>query len=160
MNPVGVVIVGTGLIAKFHANAVKASGKLRLAACVDIDRARAERFAAEHGCTAYDDMDAALAREDIGMASVATPSGAHDEAVLAAARHRVPVLVEKPLAITPERCDRLIAACAETGTPLGGIFQTRFTEDFARAKRAVESGELGRITFARIDVPWWREDAY
>ena len=160
MNPLGVVIVGTGLIAKFHANAVKASGKLRLAACVDIDRARAERFAAEHVCTAYADLDAALAREDVGMVSVATPSGAHDEAVLAAARHRVPALVEKPLAITPERCDRLIAACAETGTPLGGIFQTRFTEDFARAKRAVESGELGRITFARIDVPWWREDAY
>ena len=160
MNPLGVVIVGTGLIAKFHANAVKASGKLRLAACVDIDRARAERFAAEHGCTAYADLDAALAGEDVGMVSVATPSGAHDEAVLAAARYRVPVLVEKPLAITPERCDRLIAACAEAGTPLGGIFQTRFTEDFARAKRAVESGGLGRITFARIDVPWWREDAY
>ena len=45
----GVAIVGTGLIARFHADAVKASGKLRLVACVDIDRDRAERFAAEHG---------------------------------------------------------------------------------------------------------------
>jgi len=157
---IGVVIVGTGLIARFHANAVKASAKLRLVACVDIDRARAEKFAAEYGCAASDDLEAALGRADVGMVSVATPSGAHDEAVLAAAKHRIPVLVEKPLAITAERCDRLIAACAETDTPLGGIFQTRFTEDFEKAKRAVDSGELGRITFARIDVPWWREDAY
>ena len=157
---IGVVIVGTGLIARFHANAVKASGKLRLVACVDIDKDRADKFAAEYGCTASDDLDAALAREDVGMVSVATPSGAHDEAVLAAARHRVPVLVEKPLAITSERCDKLIAACAETGTPLGGIFQTRFTADFEKVKAAVSSGELGRITFARIDVPWWREDSY
>ena len=156
----GVVIVGTGLIARFHANAVKASEKLRLVACVDIDRARAEKFAGEHGCEAYADLDQALSRGDAGMVSVATPSGAHDEAVLAAARHRIPVLVEKPLAITSGRCDRLIAACAQTGTPLGGIFQTRFTEDFEKAKRVVSSGELGRITFARIDVPWWREDAY
>ena len=160
MNPIGVVIVGTGLIARFHANAVKASRKLRLVACVDIDKGRAEKFAAEYGCTAYDGLDAALAREDVGMVSVATPSGAHDEAVLAAARHRVPVLVEKPVAITSERCDKLIAACAETGTPLGGIFQTRFTEDFEKARAAVSLGELGRITFARIDIPWWREDSY
>ena len=160
MNSIGVVIVGTGLIARFHANAVRASVKLHLVACVDIDRGRADRFAAECGCAAYDDLDAALAREDVGLVSVATPSGAHDEAILAAAKHRIPVLVEKPLAITSERCDRLIATCRETGTPLGGIFQTRFTEDFEKAKRAVSSGELGRITFARIDVPWWREDSY
>ena len=156
----GVVIVGTGLIARFHANAVEASDRLRLVACVDVDRARAEAFAAERGCAPYTDLDEALARGDVGIVSVATPSGAHDEAVLAAARHRIPVLVEKPLAITSERCDRLIAACRESGTPLGGIFQTRFTEDFEKAKRAVSSGELGRITFARVDVPWWRDDAY
>jgi len=157
---IGVAIVGTGLIARFHANAVKASDKLRLVACVDIDPARAEKFAAEYGCAAFTDLEAALSREDVGMVSVATPSGAHDEAVLAAAKHRVPVLVEKPLTITSERCDRLIAACQETGTPLGGIFQTRFSEDFEKAKKVVASGELGRITFARIDVPWWREDSY
>ena len=157
---IGVAIVGTGLIARFHANAVKASAKLRLVACVDVDGGRAEKFAAEFGCDAYTDIDAALSRPDVGMASVATPSGAHDDAVFAAARHRVPVLVEKPLSITPERCDAMIAECERTGTPLGGIFQTRFSDGFVAAKRAVESGELGRITFAKIEVPWWRDDSY
>ena len=72
---IGVAIVGTGLIAKFHANAVKASAKLRLVACVDIDRARAEAFAAEQGCAPYTDLDAALGRADVGMVAVATPQG-------------------------------------------------------------------------------------
>ena len=156
----GVVVVGTGLIARFHARAVKASAKLELVAAVDLVRERAEKFAAEFGCAAYEDVDAALSRPDAGIVSVATPSGAHDDAVLAAARHRVPVLVEKPLAITAERCDAIIAECERTGTPLGGIFQTRFSDDFIRAKRAVESGELGRITFAKVEVPWWRDDSY
>ena len=156
----GVAIVGTGLIARFHADAVKASDRLRLVACVDIDRDRAGRFAAEHGCDAAMDIDDALARPDVGMVTVATPSGAHDEAVFAAARHRVPVLVEKPMSLTPERIDALVAACEKTGTPLGGIFQTRWSEDFLKAKSVVESGELGRITFARVDVPWWRDDSY
>ena len=156
----GVVVVGTGLIARFHAQAVRASARLDLVAAVDVVRERAEKFAAEFGCAAYTDADAAMSRPDVGMASVATPSGAHDDAVFAAARHRVPVLVEKPLAITPERCDAMIEECERTGTPLGGIFQTRFSDGFLAAKRAVESGELGRITFARIDVPWWRDDSY
>ena len=156
----GVVIVGTGLIARFHAQAVKASPKLELVAAVDVVKERAERFAAEFGCAAYTDVDAALSRPDAGIVSVATPSGAHDEAVFAAARHRVPALVEKPLAITPERCDAMIEECERTGTPLGCIFQTRFSEGFAAAKRAVESGELGRVTFAKIEVPWWRDDSY
>ena len=156
----GVAIVGTGLIARFHAQAVKASEKVELVAAVDIAKDRVEKFAAEFGCRAFSDFDAALAGGDVGLVTVATPSGAHDEAVLAAARHRVPVLVEKPLTITSERCERLIAACRETGTPLGGILQTRFSEDFLKAKRVIDSGELGRITFAKAEVPWWREDSY
>lgn len=157
---IGVAIVGTGLIARFHAQAVNASAKLRLAVVVNPIEGQGESFAAEFGAPLVRDYDEALSRPDVGMVLVATPSGAHDDAVLAAARHRKPVLVEKPLTISSERADRLIAACAETGTPLGGIFQTRFTEDFRKLREVVESGSLGRITFVRVDVPWWREDSY
>ena len=141
---VGVLIVGRGLISRFHAKAVEASAKMHLVGQVGRG----------------DDLDAALSNPDVGLCLVANASGAHDEPVFAAARHRVPVLVEKPIAITAARCDRMAAACAETGTPLGCIFQTRWTDAFRRARAAVESGELGRITFARIDVPWWRADEY
>lgn len=157
---IGVAIVGTGLIARFHAQAVNASAKLRLTVVVNPIEGQGESFAAEFGVPLVRDYDEALSRPDVGMVLVATPSGAHDDAVLAAARHRKPVLVEKPLTISSERADRLIAACAETGTPLGGIFQTRFTEDFRKLREVVESGSLGRITFVRVDVPWWREDSY
>ena len=159
-KPLGVALVGTGLIARFHAQAVSASEKLRLVAAVHPVPGRGETFAAAFGVPLIRDYDEALSRPDVEMVLVASPSGAHDEAVLAAARHRKPVLVEKPLTISSARADRLIAACAETGTPLGGIFQTRFTEDFRKLQKVVASGSLGRITFVRVDVPWWREDAY
>ena len=157
---IGVALVGTGLIARFHAQAVNASAKLKLAVAVHPVAGHGEAFAAAFGVPLVRDYDEALSRPDVGMVLVASPSGAHDEAVLAAARHRKPVLVEKPLTLSSERADRLIAACAETGTPLGGIFQTRFTEDFRKLREVVESGSLGRITFVRVDVPWWREDSY
>ncbi|MBO5939680.1 MAG: Gfo/Idh/MocA family oxidoreductase [Kiritimatiellae bacterium] len=159
-DPVGVVIIGTGLIARFHAQAVNNSGKLKLVAVVHPVEGRGDEFAAEFGVPLIRDYDEAISRDDVGMVLVATPSGAHDDAVFAAARHRKPVLVEKPITISSERADKLIAACESSGTPLGGIFQTRFTEDFRKLKEVVESGSLGRITFVRVDVPWWRDDSY
>ena len=157
---IGVVLVGTGLIARFHAQAVQASRKLRLVAAANPAPGHGDAFAAEFGVPILRDYDEAMSRPDVGMVLVATPSGAHDDAVFAAARHRKPVLVEKPLTISPERADKMIAACAETGTPLGGIFQTRFTDDFRKLREVVESGSLGKITFVRVDVPWWRADSY
>ena len=156
----GVVIVGTGLIARFHAQAVNESPRTRLVAVCGRDAARTAAFCSTFGGEPCTDLDAALARPDAGLLLVATASGAHDEAVFAAARHRVPVLVEKPIAITVARTDAMIAACRAAGVPLGCIFQTRWSDEFADARRRLAAGELGRITFARADVPWWREDTY
>ncbi|MBO7721711.1 MAG: Gfo/Idh/MocA family oxidoreductase [Kiritimatiellae bacterium] len=156
-----VLIVGSGLIARFHARAVNASGNLELAGFCDTFMPESARKAsAEFGGGAWGGLDAALEESGAGMVSVATASGGHDEAVKAAAAHRVPVLVEKPLSITTARIDELIAACRATSTPLGCIFQTRWTDEFLEAKRKVENGELGRITYAGVRIPWWRGDEY
>lgn len=154
----GVMIVGTGLIARFHAQAVKASSKLELRGFCGRTKEKAAALAAEFGGEAFDDLDAALAAPGTGLALVATASGAHDEAVFAAARHRVPVLVEKPIAITVARTDRMIAACRETRTPLGCIFQTRWSDEFRSLREKVAG--LGRLTFGGIRIPWWRTDEY
>ena len=160
MSKRGVVIIGTGLISKFHAQAVNASERLSLVGFVGRTLEKASALASEFGGAAFDSLDLALSAPDVGMAVVATASGAHDEAVFAAAKHKVPVLVEKPIAITTSRVDRMIAACRETDTPLGCIFQTRWTDDFRRAKEKVESGELGRLTYGGVRIPWWRTDEY
>jgi len=157
----GVVIVGSGLIARFHAQAVKASGRLELRGfCNPHSPAHAQEIAAEFGGEAWGDLDAALSAAGVGMATVATASGAHDEAVFAAAKRGVPALVEKPLSITVARVDAMIAACKAAGVPLGCIFQTRWNEEFLSARRRIASGELGRITYAAVRVPWWRADEY
>ena len=156
-----VVIVGSGLIARFHAQAVKASAKLELKGfCDTFSLESAKRAAAEFGGEAWGDFDSALASEGVGLVTVATASGAHDEAVFAAARHKVPVLVEKPLSITVARIDAMIAACKAAGVPLGCILQTRFSPLFEEAKAKVSSGELGKVTYASIRIPWWRDDEY
>ncbi len=161
MEKLGVVIVGSGLIARFHAQAVNASEMLELKGFCDLfSLESAKKAAAEFGGSAWGDYKSAFTAEGVGMVAVATASCGHDEAVFAAAEHGVPVLVEKPLSITTARIDAMIAACRKAGVPLGCIFQTRWNEEFADAKRRIEAGELGRITYAGVRVPWWREDDY
>jgi len=161
MSRRGVVIVGTGLIARFHAQAVNASEKLELKGFCDLfSLDGAKRAADEFGGEAWGDLKSAFSADGVGMATVATASGGHDEAVFAAAECGTPVLVEKPLSIGVRRIDAMIEASKKANVPLGCIFQTRWDEAFLAAKRRIEAGELGRITYAGIRVPWWRDDEY
>jgi predicted dehydrogenase len=157
----GVVIVGSGLIARFHAQAVNASEKLELKGFCDLFSIEsAKKAAAEFGGEAWGDYKSAFTSPGVGMVTVATASGGHDEAVFAAAEHKLPVIVEKPLSISTKRIDAMIDACKKAGVQLGCILQTRWEEKFAEAKRKIEAGEIGKLTYAGVRVPWWREDEY
>ena len=161
MGKRGVVIVGSGLIARFHAQAVNASEKLELKGFCDLFSIEsAKKAAAEFGGQAWGDYKSAFTSEGVGMVTVATASGGHDEAVFAAAEHKLPVIVEKPLSISTKRIDVMIEACKKAGVQLGCILQTRWDEKFAEAKRKIEAGEIGKLTYAGVRVPWWREDEY
>lgn len=156
----GFAIAGTGLIAKFHARAVGDTPGARLVAVCGRDRARAEAFAAEFGCAACDSLETVLARSDVDVLAVATPSGAHLDAALAAARAGKHVLCEKPLEITLERIDAMIEAHRAAGTRLGCIFQMRYMPALRPIRDALREGRFGRLTYAGAYVPWWRSDDY
>jgi predicted dehydrogenase len=98
--------------------------------------------------------------DGVDIVTIATPSGLHMEPAIAAAQAGNHVICEKPLEVTRERMDAMIDAHQEAGTLLGGIFQNRFSDAMAPLARAIQSGRLGRITFAGVHVPWWRSDEY
>lgn len=163
MNKKGVVVIGTGLIARFHVQAVLSSEKAFLVGVCGRTKEKARKFIEEQnleGVCAFGDLDEAMSGEGVEVAMVATASGAHDEAVYAAARNKVHVLVEKPIAITVARTDSMIRICEEAGVRLGCIFQTRWTDEYAEVSRKIKSGEMGRITYVSVQVPWWRNDEY
>ena len=92
--------------------------------------------------------------------TIATPSGLHMEPVIAAAKAKCHVLCEKPLDISLDRIDRMIEAHEQAGTQLGCIFQNRFVEALEPLRNAISNGRFGKITYAGIYVPWWRNESY
>ncbi len=121
-------IIGAGLIADFHAKAIQTLDNARLAGICGTNQEKARVLAEKYNCTNYDDYSAMLRSDDIDMVTVATPSGAHLEPVIEAAKYGKHVICEKPLEITLDRIDKMIEAHAKAGTSLGGIFNFRFEE--------------------------------
>ncbi len=153
-------IVGAGLIADFHARAIADIPNARLRGVFDSIPERAKALAEKHNVKAYDSIESFLADGEIDVVTIATPSGSHLEPAVAAAKAGKHVICEKPLEITLDRVDAMIAAHQAAGTKLGGVFQNRFTGAMAPLRAAIQAGRFGTLSYAGVYVPWWREDSY
>jgi predicted dehydrogenase len=108
----------------------------------------------------YTDVAAACADSKVDAVIVCTPSGAHLEPALVAAESGKHVVVEKPLEITSERCDRIIDACDRNRVKLCTIFPSRFGDAAIELKKAVDAGRFGRLTLGETTCKWWRSQEY
>jgi predicted dehydrogenase len=160
--PLGVAIVGCGLIARFHARALLEVPGTSLRALVSRSQPSAKKLADElrTPLDLYTDLGAALARPDIHLVIVTTPSGAHLEPAVLAARAGKHVVVEKPLEVTAARCDRIIQECDGNKVQLCTIFPSRFGDANQELKSAVQAGRFGRLTLGETTCKWWRSQAY
>ena len=160
MKKYGFGIIGCGMIADFHARAIAELPNARLAAVSSRSEENARRVADAHDCAWHTDHKELVRREDVDIITICSPSGAHMEYALDAAAAGKHVVVEKPLEVTLERCDRIIAGCAKAGVQLVTIFPSRFQSVNQLVKKTVDGGRLGRITLGDAYIKWWRTQAY
>ena len=153
-------IIGSGMIAAFHAKAIAALEGSQLHSICSRNAASSRAIADAHGCAAYTDLDAFLADPELEIVTIATPSGAHLEPALAAARAGKHVICEKPLEITPSRIDAMMTEAQKSGVTISGIFNRRFNPGLAALKKAVDQGRFGRIAMADAYIKWYRDQAY
>ncbi len=159
--PLGFGIVGTGMIAGYHAQAIAQTPGARLAGLVSRSPEKGRAFAAKHRIPLVTStVEALVARPDVHVVTVTTPSGAHLEPALAAICAGKHVIVEKPLEITPERADQIIAAADKANVRLAVIFQGRFGSGAQTVKAALDAGRFGRLVLCSVAVKWHRTAEY
>jgi UDP-N-acetyl-2-amino-2-deoxyglucuronate dehydrogenase len=158
----GFGLIGCGMIAEFHTRAINEIENARVVAAFSRNPANAQKIAgmASGGCALCTDLDALFAHPELDVVCVCTPSGAHMEPAVRAARAGKHVVVEKPLEITLPRCDAIIGACDAAGVRLCTIFPSRFTPANLRLKEAIALGRFGRLTLGDTYVKWWRTQEY
>lgn len=153
-------IIGTGVIAGFHARAIKAMEGGRLVAVAGRSEAAGLRFAETYATRAYPSIEAMLQDATLDIVTIATASGAHLEPALAALEAGKHVIIEKPLEITTERIDHLAEVAKAKGLTLAAILNRRFHPAMDAFKEAVDAGRFGVLTSASAYVKWYRDQAY
>ena len=152
-------IVGCGMISDFHAAAIREIPNAELVAVTDLREESARRVGEANKCAWYADLKKFLAH-DLDIVTICTPSGLHLDAAVAAARAGKHVIVEKPLEVTLQRCDKIIAAAEKAGVKVATIFPSRFSECNQLLKQAMDNKWLGRPTLGDSYVKWWRTQQY
>jgi predicted dehydrogenase len=153
-------LIGGGNISETHARAARAIPDVEIAAVFGTNAEKVSRLCREFGGTPYSDFEKFLAHRPMELVAIGSPSGLHAEQGIAAARRGLHVLSEKPLDITVERADALIAEASRANVKLGVFFQDRCKPDILSVKNAMDSGALGRPILADARVKWYRPPEY
>jgi predicted dehydrogenase len=158
--PIGFAVIGTGMIAEVHAQAIKDTPEARLAAVWTRSTENRNAFAAKFGCRAAESLEALIADPEIRAVTIATPSGAHADVAIPFLEAGKAVLCEKPLEVSLDAVDRIVAAAERNGGTLAGVFQMRLQRAAGTVKQAVEAGRFGRLTSCSAYIKWWRSHEY
>ena len=153
-------IIGGGMIANFHAQAIQAMQGGKLGAIFARNPQKAKALGEQFNCKSYSNLEEFLADDAINIVTIATPSGAHLEPTLAAAKAKKHIICEKPLEVTPARIQQMIHVAKEEGVILSGIFNRRFNPAVVALKEAVEQGRFGTLSLCDAQIKWYRDQAY
>ena len=156
-----IAVVGCGRISRNHFGSIeKHSSELELVAVCDIDPVVLAEHAETYKVPAYRDMEEMLQNEQIDLVALCTPSGIHPDQTVLAAKHRVHVMTEKPMATRWNDGVRMVKACDEVGVRLFVVKQNRRNTTLQLLKRAVTEKRFGKIHMVHLNVFWTRPQSY
>jgi predicted dehydrogenase len=144
-------------------------GGAELVALCDIARERAVEKAEQYRALCgrdispvriYTNYEQMFAEADIDAVSVCTESGYHAEHALYALKENKHVIVEKPIALSVEDADEMIAEAHARGMTLCVSHQNRFNPPVQALKKAIDEGKFGRIINGTARILWRRDDEY
>jgi len=144
MKKKAAVIGYGGMGAGFHCKHLSESDVCTLAGIYDIDPKKRE-LAASRGVKVYNTREELLADPEIELVTIATPNDVHEEIAVAALEAGKNVISEKPVTLSLESLERMIAAANKAGKKFSVHQNRRFDVDALAMKKISDSGEIGEV---------------
>jgi predicted dehydrogenase/nucleoside-diphosphate-sugar epimerase len=159
MTKFRVGIIGAGYVSAHHIRALKSLSSIQIIGVADLDLARAQAVAKTFNLpNAYGSVKELLA-SGVDVVHVLTPPAFHAALSIQALQAGADVLVEKPMAETPEQCERMMEAARASGRTLGVVHSARLDPIVLHGVEIVRRGSLGKVLsvdFHRSsDYPAW-----
>ncbi len=144
MKKMKAAVVGYGGMGGWHADHLLRSDVAELAGIYDIKEERNE-LARSRGIYAYPDYESLLADASVELVTVAIPNDSHEDVVIAALNAGKNVICEKPVALSLESLDRMIAAAEKNGVHFSTHQNRRWDVDFLAMKQIHDTGAIGKV---------------
>ncbi len=157
-------LIGCGRIAPQHLPFALESGFDVVALC-DLDDGAIDTLLTTTGLTGLQVQRFCDYRQMVeqcapDVVAVTTDSGSHSEIALHCLGRGISVLVEKPMALSIEDADKMIAVAEEQGVLLGVCQQNRLNDATLLVKEALDRGSFGTLSHVSVEVRWWRDASY
>lgn len=158
-------LIGCGRIAVNHMKAAL-NNKLEIVAVCDVLPEKMEAILEKYdlqndtSIKRYTDYKEMIEKEQPELASIATESGNHAEIALHCIDKGVNLIIEKPMAMSIEDADKIIALSEEKGVKVSACHQNRFNVAIQELRKAVEAGRFGKLSHGSIHVRWNRNHGY
>lgn len=154
-------IVGCGNISGTHAEALQKIQEAQLTACCDIDEVKGRRFGEKHGCSFYGNYLDMLKNGEIDAVIIATPHYLHGKMTLQAFEAGKHVLCEKPMAITVQEAEQVLAKWEEQPDLHYAVcYQNRFNPSYAQLKTMISQQAFGQLKGIKCELTWHRDKGY
>jgi predicted dehydrogenase len=156
----GMAVVGLGGYATRSVGPeIAACQHVRLAGVVTGDAEKGRSWAKEHGFEqdaiySYENFDTIASDDRIEFVHIALPNSMHAEFAIRAAQAGKHVMVEKPMAISSQQCEKMIAAAKEAGVLLGVNYRLHWEPHHVKATERLSSGIIGDLTNGNYEFSW------
>ncbi len=152
-------IVGLGM-GKGRAQICAQTPGAELAAVCDLSAERGREAERTWGVPWLSSYDELLARRDVDVIGLWTPSGTHAAMALQALRAGKHVCMTKPMDISTAACDAALHEAQARGLLLAVDFEQRYLPRNHRIRRALAEGAVGRLLLADLRMKWYRAQSY
>ncbi|MBI2267706.1 MAG: Gfo/Idh/MocA family oxidoreductase, partial [Armatimonadetes bacterium] len=142
-------IIGAGWMGGVHSDSYTRIPGCRVVGVADIRPSAASSLAATWGARCYGDILSLLAAETPDLADICLPTYLHKDAVLACLERGVPVLCEKPIALSVADARAMCAASSRTRVPFFVAHVLRFFPEFTHMEKLLKDGLVGRPALVR-----------
>lgn len=159
MNQLKFAIIGYGNIGKRHAHHIMQHPDAILKAVCEVPLFEKPVDFPED-VAFYDNIPHMLSTEKIDIVNVCTPNYLHHPHTLMALQHQYHVVCEKPMALSTQQCDEMIASALRYQKTIFVVKQNRYNEPVQQVKKLIEKGSLGNIFFININCFWNRNEYY
>ena len=153
LKPLRIAIVGSGLIAtkKHIPSILKIGNKLNLVAICDKNLEVAKNIADKYKINkTYSSLDDLLNNEKLDFIDICTPPFTHSEVAIKALQSGCNIMIEKPMAITLDECDKIINTAKKYNQKVCVAHSDLFYPPFIKARKLISKGGIGDFMGMRI----------